>query len=70
MTTETIRANLDDFTIRIANHDQQVQHAKAGYVHWKKNNSFEVSSQLFLVKMIYRIFKAHPNLVLEILGDV
>ncbi|WRT68241.1 uncharacterized protein IL334_005217 [Kwoniella shivajii] len=41
MTTSTMKANLADFTIRIANHDQEIQHAKAGYVHWKKDSTFE-----------------------------
>ncbi|WWC90850.1 uncharacterized protein L201_005787 [Kwoniella dendrophila CBS 6074] len=41
MTTDRPRANLDDFTIHVANHDQQIQHAKAGWIHWKKDNTFE-----------------------------
>ncbi|WVQ68157.1 uncharacterized protein L199_006363 [Kwoniella botswanensis] len=41
MTTEVARANLDNYTIRLANDEQKVQHAKAGYDHWKKDSTFE-----------------------------
>ncbi|OCF39048.1 hypothetical protein I317_07154 [Kwoniella heveanensis CBS 569] len=35
------RANLDQFTIVVANKEQQGQHAKAGFEHWKKDMSWE-----------------------------
>ncbi|WVW85800.1 hypothetical protein I302_107838 [Kwoniella bestiolae CBS 10118] len=48
MTTQAARKNLEYFTIRIANQDQQIQHAKAGYDHWKKDSTFEQYWDLYL----------------------
>ncbi|WWC63120.1 uncharacterized protein I303_105720 [Kwoniella dejecticola CBS 10117] len=48
MSTESARANLATFTIRIANEQQQIQHAKAGYDHWKKDNTYEQYWDLYL----------------------
>ncbi|WVF72664.1 hypothetical protein IAT40_007482 [Kwoniella sp. CBS 6097] len=41
------RANLDDFMIVAANEQQQAQHCKAGYEHWKKDQSFEQYSATY-----------------------
>ncbi|ODN92799.1 hypothetical protein L198_05594 [Cryptococcus wingfieldii CBS 7118] len=37
----SIKANLEDFTIKVANKDQEKQHALAGYDHWQKGEPFE-----------------------------